>query len=532
MSLVVGKKADYDELAKECVGMANARGGHIFVGIENDAGLPPAEQRIDDNLIGNIHRRISQITVNVTIAPQKRAAENGGEFVDVEVLSSNSIACTTDGRYFLRISDENRRLMPDDLGHLFSDKAAFVWEIQTSQQVPQTRRDEAKFAQFVEIIRASERVSNFVKEKSPEEMLEHYLFVKDGFLTNLGVLWIGERNDRARLSFAPTVQFIKYDERENKVDKLPLDDYYQNPFELIETVLNDIPDWRLSYEMPDGMFRKSVPHYPLNVVRELIVNAVVHRPYTQRGDVFINLYTDRLEIVNPGLLPVGVTPQNILHVSVARNPHLAQVFRDLKLMEREGSGYDSIYDALLSNGKAAPEVIEGSDRVTVIVRKRIINPVIIDFVAKADETYQLTRKERVALGLILQHESLTAIELAKHLELNEVSAVRHWLGRLQDLEIINTRGRTKGTEYFVEPRLLRKLEFKGKTSLKTIEDHRLRELIIQDLRRHQDASLGEIHLRIGEEIPRRRLQYEIQKLVDEGNVAQTGERRWTRYSLT
>jgi ATP-dependent DNA helicase RecG len=58
-------------------------------------------------------------------------------------------------------------------------------------------------------------------------------------------------------------------------------------------------------------------------------------------------------------------------------------------------------------------VIEGDDRVAVIVRKRIVKTEIVDFVAKADETFQLAQRERVALGLIAQHESLTAAELAR-----------------------------------------------------------------------------------------------------------------------
>lgn len=60
--------------------------------------------------------------------------------------------------------------------------------------------------------------------------------------------------------------------------------------------------------MPDGLYRQSVPAFDEIVVRELLVNALVHRPYTQRGDIFLNLYPDRLEVVNPGLLPLGITP--------------------------------------------------------------------------------------------------------------------------------------------------------------------------------------------------------------------------------
>jgi ATP-dependent DNA helicase RecG len=137
---------------------------------------------------------------------------------------------------------------------------------------------------------------------------------------------------------------------------------------------------------------------------------------------FLNLHPDRLEVVNPGPLPLGVTPQNVLHTTVRRNEHLARLFHDLKLMEREGSGFDKIFEVLLSQGRPAPELIETHDRVQVTVRRRILKPEVIDFIAKADQTYQLTQRERIALGLLAQHDALTARELATTLELPSVEA--------------------------------------------------------------------------------------------------------------
>ena len=136
------------------------------------------------------------------------------------------------------------------------------------------------------------------------------------------------------------------------------DSYDMNPKELIEAIWNQIPDFKEGIEIKDGIFRKKIANYDEIVVRELLANALVHRPYTIRGDIFINLFPDRLEVHNPGPFPIGVTAQNILHQSVQRNPHLAKVFYDLRLMEREGSGYDQIFKSLLSSGKPLPEPIE------------------------------------------------------------------------------------------------------------------------------------------------------------------------------
>jgi ATP-dependent DNA helicase RecG len=189
------------------------------------------------------------------------------------------------------------------------------------------------------------------------------------------------------------------------------------------------------------------------------------------------------------------------------------------------------YEVLLCTGRPAPEVAEGDDRVTVTVRKRIMNPTIVDFVAKADQTFMLTQRERITLGLLAQHEALTAIQLGRALELGRSQDIGDWLGRLVQWEIVKTRGRTKGTEYFVGPDLLRKLDFRGTTSLRNIEGHRLRQLILQDLDIYREAKISEIHKRIGTEIPQQKLRRALKGLVEEGVLKASGEKRGRQYLL-
>ena len=370
-----------------------------------------------------------------------------------------------------------------------------------------------------------------VKEKSDQELLDHYYLAIGQYLTNMGILCVGRREDRARLGTAPIIQFIKYDESGSKVNKIPWDDHSLTPMELVEAVWRDIPDFRESYEMPEGLFRQQVPVFDQRVIRELLVNALVHRPYTQSGDIYLNLYPDRLEVVNPGRLPLGVTPRNILHQSVRRNNELARVFHDLNLMEREGSGFDLLYEVLTFQGRSLPEVIEGPDRVEITIPRRVIKPEVIDFLAKADQSFPLTQRERIALGILVQHEALNARQLAEVLELPDASAVALWFKRLQNWKIVRQKGQTKGTRYFVDPALLNKLEFPGQTTLARIESHRLRALILEDLQRHPGSAFGDIHERIGREIPDYQVRRQLKALIVDGTIRYEGERRWRRYVL-
>jgi ATP-dependent DNA helicase RecG len=529
---VTGKTADWNEIAKDCIAFANATGGRLLLGIEDGQDAPPAEQHIPAELPDTLRRKLAERTVNVAVLPDVVTASNGGQYIELRIPRAIAVASTTDGRYFLRVADQSKPVTGDDVMRLASERSALPWETQITLHVPRTEVDATKRDKLLAALRASDRVKASVKEKSDDELLDHYLLAQASALTNLGVLCLGRQHHRAQLTTAPVIQFIKYDEHGQKVNKLVWDDHTQSPMELIEAVWLEVPDFRERYELPDGLYRQNVPAFDEIVVRELLVNALVHRPYTQRGDIFLNLHPDRLEVVNPGPLPLGVTPQNVLHTTVRRNEHLARLFHDLKLMEREGSGFDKIFEVLLSQGRPMPELIETHDRVQVTVRRRILKPEVIDFIAKADQTYQLTQRERIALGLLAQHDALTARELASKLELPTVEALLPWLKRLLDWHLVQSAGRTQATRYFADPGLLRSLKFTGETTLKRIEPHRLAALVLEDLQRYPESAISDIHQRIGGEIHPKQVKRALDELIERGAVRFKGNNRWRRYWAT
>ena len=533
LKFLKGKNTDWDELAKDCVSFANTQDGFIYIGIEDAATLPPEKQKIADrNQPDIIQKNIAQRTINVSVAVTIETAENKAEFLKVQIFrNAQTIASTTDGKYYVRVHDECKPIPPDEMARLAADKNAFVWEEQITKKVPASQYDESKRLNFLREVRNSQRVSSFIKEMSDDEILDFYFIQKNGYLTNLGILWIGKRNDRASLLYPPAIQVIRFDDKDEKVWKLLLDDYFANPKELLEKVLNDVPDWQESVEVSEGMFRKNIPFFPIEVVRELVVNALVHRTYTTRGDVFINIYPDRMEIHSPGRLPFGVTPKNILSQSIRRNEHLSKVFYDLGLMEKEGSGYDLVYAKLLGSGKPLPTVIETNERVTVIVKKQFVSKEVVRLMDKASNEFTLKQKELISLGLLAQQQSYTALEISSILNQNEEVGLRNWLGRLIDLELVIKTGKGKGTQYAVNPEFIRKINFKGKTNLKNIEDYRLEELIFKDLTAYPNSAFSEIHQRIGLEINQFKIKRMLKSMVESNILISEGQRKWTKYSI-
>ena len=532
LEVVIDKSANWKELAKDCVCFANSRGGKILIGIADKEDLPPENQKIDTDLPFKINKKISENSVNVGLNVAIKTAPNGGEYIELEVLfSASSIASTTDGKYYFRSDDTCVPLLPDELTRLFTDKPSYIWETRRTK-VSKFDIETDKLKSFKKDIQHSTRTTLHIKQKSDDELLEHYFFTDGDYLTNLGVLWLGKRNDRAKLLYAPTIHFLKFDEQGQKVNKILWEDHTLNPKELIEAVWFEIPDWKEGIDVADGLFRKFVPNYEEEVIRELMVNALVHRPYTTRGDIFINIYTDKLEVVNPGLFPIGVTAANILHKNVRRNQYLAQVFYDLHLMDKEGSGIDKMYQVLLSNAKHIPIPFQGDDYVMFTITRRISKTEIISLMNRANEEFQLNTKELISLGIIAQHNSISAIEFSNALNLPErPNIVFQWLGRLLSLHLVISKGKTKATQYLINSDFLKKSKFKGQTNLKRIENHRLEELIYQDIQIYQPAPIREIHARIGIEISKNRIQKALKSMCTKGTLDCEGKLKGTKYFI-
>jgi ATP-dependent DNA helicase RecG len=527
---ISGRNADWEALAKDCVCFANGAGGRLLIGIEDGESLPPAGQVVAPELLDRLRQRIGQLSVNVQALPSLQRAANGGEFIELLIERSPSVASTCDGRYFLRVGDTCQPVLGDDVLRLANERPGRPWEAMDSG-VPRTAADADKLAAFVRAIGHSDRVKASVKEKGADELLGHYGLAQGATLTRLGVLLLGSTADRRALGTAPLVQAIKYDEQGQKINKWLWDDCVLSPVELVDAIWREIPDFRESYEVAEGLYRRSVPAYDEKVVRELLVNALVHRPYTQQGDIYLLLHPESLAVINPGRLPLGVTPRNILHASRRRNEGLARVFHDLGLMEREGSGFDLIYDRLLSQGRPAPVPEEGVDSVKVTIQRRIVKPEVMRLLTEADERFQLTQRERITLGILAQSEGMTARELGAVLETTGAEELALWLGRLQTFSLVQSSGRTQGTRYFVDPELLRGAALKVPTTLLRIEPHRLLELVREDLRRYPRSKIGEISARIGPELNRSQLKRALAELVGRSVVVLEGQRNGARYRL-
>ena len=169
--------------------------------------------------------------------------------------------------------------------------------------------------------------------------------------------------------------------------------------------------------------RRDVWNIPLSIVREAVINAIVHADYSQMGaPLRVAIYDDRVEIENPGILLPGLTIEDIKQgVSKIRNRVIARVFRELNLIEQWGSGICRIFEEAKEQNLPEPAIEEIGMRVrfTVYLAEYMKTEVSMSATEQAAEQVSEQVSEQVRRLLIcLQHGPLGGREAMKCVGLN------------------------------------------------------------------------------------------------------------------
>lgn len=520
----------FKDLAVSCIAFANAQGGTLYIGIEDKSLIPLAGQTITEEEINDTVTRLHSLCFNVSLSSSGLIKhENGGVYFKISVAPSlKSIATTSDGKIYIRIADKCEPVRNEDLQRLSIEKGAYQWELLATKFSLSDMLAE-NIRKFTEDIRNADRVKQHVKQMSDIEILEHYNMIDGETVTNLGVLWLGNAKQRSRISFPITVQYIVYNHLEQKVRKIEWHDNALNPKELLLEIEKEATELGYSFEFPDGLFRKQIRHYHPKVLRELLLNSFAHKSFTISSDIMICAYPDRLEISNPGGLPLGVTKDNILHQRHRRNPYFIAIMSDLGLMEGEGSGYDLIYELNGMEGKRPPVVESSFNETKVTLYSDIQNVSILPLLDYTLNNYNLSQKGFIAFGAIATATKMQSTKLSAYLQLSDDERLRSYVEPLLKDGIISKKGTKKGTTYFINPKLVANSNANIKTSLRTIESYTLKALILEDLKYHPQSLISEIAERLPD-VERVELQKMLYSMV--GNeIKTTGGRTYRKYEL-
>ena len=181
--------------------------------------------------------------------------------------------------------------------------------------------------------------------------------------------------------------------------------------------------------------------YPLDALREAIINALIHRDYQKTADVRVFIFDNRVEIINPGTFPEGVSPDQPVHEPV--NPTLSQFMFDVGFIERYGAGIRMMQRLCREWGNKAPRYEFHPLETKIIFDSPIQESTYIEI---DDISEQLNERQKKAFFYVQRHGQIAKRE---YMEINRVSHGMAYeeLRDMTDKGLLLMVGRGRGTKY-------------------------------------------------------------------------------------
>ena len=360
---------------------------------------------------------------------------------------------------------------------------------------------------------------------SSKQALSDLGLMKDGKVTNAAVLLVGKENVIDKL-FPQAKVMLEYRNTETQIN---FDNrfVFGKPFyKLIDELWNAI-NLRNGYvPVREGAYigLSSIPFFNEEVIREVVNNAFAHRDYRRNSEIVIKMYPTRLDVINAGGFPQGVTLENLLTApSTPRNRLLADVLSKTGIVERSGQGMDKIFLYTLAEGKPAPDYSHSDDfTVTAILSATVKEAGFALFV----QTIQSELPDNEKLSVF------DVITLCKIRDGERKIADKNIAKKLEDKNCIEKHGRTNAQYYTLHRRYY---EMAGKTTeysmLVDWNAQQLLAVISPYLQKYGKAKKTEILRIVGDHITDKQLRNFLDQLRAINYIKTEGERGRMVYML-
>ena len=318
------KREYIDDIKNTIIAFANCDGGTLFIGVNDDGSVCG----VDD--VGGTMLRILNATRDAVRPDVTMFVECRDEVMDGKPIVRVSVQRGTARPYYLY----GKGIRPEGVYVRQGASTVPATDAAILNMIKETSGDSYEVARSLNQRLTFNKISAFFKERNMDfggtQMRTLHMIGEDGTYTNLAFMLSEQCIHTIKLAvFEGSKKSVFKDRRELSGSLL----------EQLESAFDYIDRFNRTRAEFSGLNRVDIRDYPVEAVREALLNTIVHRDYSFSGSALISIFEDRIEFVSIGGLVKGITLDDVmLGISVLRNQYLANIFYRLKLIEAYGTG--------------------------------------------------------------------------------------------------------------------------------------------------------------------------------------------------
>ncbi|MCY4569136.1 MAG: helix-turn-helix domain-containing protein [Candidatus Poribacteria bacterium] len=433
-------KENFDQEAIEtAVAFANTNGGVILIGVSDTGEIRGIT--IGKETLRNWSNRIAQAT-EPRVALEIESVDLKEKSVLLIRISESSLKpVSVRGVCYKRVGNSNRVMSPQEIAQMHLNATGQSWDQLLVTRAGIDDIDEKKVEWYL-IRRETTRNVAKPQDMSQTALLRNIDGLSDEDIpTHAGILFFSKYPQRffqnAQLR---VVRFKGISVTHPVIDRL---DCSGALWEMVDAAEEFIRKniRLLSLRTSRSFQRDDKFEYPLAALREAIINALIHRNYQKHSDVRVFIFDNRVEVINPGTFPEGVSPDTPVHEPV--NPILSRFMYDIGFIERYGSGIRMMKRLSGEWGNKEPRYEFHPLQTTIIFESPIQESTFIEI---DDISAQLNERQKNAFSYVQRHGQIATKE---YVEINHVSRQTAY-AELTDLtkkDLLTVVGKGRGTKY-------------------------------------------------------------------------------------
>ena len=530
------KKYSDTLLIEEIVGMANTKGGELYLGVEDNGEITGLHKDHED--LNGLRALVANMTVPSLSIRAEILFEEDKKILKIEIPMSKSITATSSGKILRRRlkadgSPENIPMYPYEINTRLSELSLLDFSAQTLAGAEYEDLDPNERIRLRKIIELRHGDSTLL-ELNDEELDKALQLIKEEngkiIPTITGMILIGKEEKLKKLMPTAKAVFQVLDGtsvRKNEEFSKPL----LETFEIFE---ENFKAWNPEMEIENGLFRIPVPEFSYNAFREALVNAFCHRDYSMIGSVRLAITDEGMTISNPGGFIEGVNLKNLLTVEPhGRNQTLANALKRIGLAERTGRGIDRIFEGSIVYGRPWPDYSESTSTVVKVFIQRAKPD--IPFIKMIYETgnrngKSLSINSLMILSLIKFEHKVDLHRIMEKINLSD-SRAKAAIYKLIEEGLIEETGGAKNKNYILSRNIYKEndnvIGYVRQTGIDLIRNEemilKLAEQNIKGISREDVVQLLNITSDKAYRI--------LKKMVDENKLQRIGNNRGARYII-